>query len=274
MTASTTAAPMIGSPATTHVADQRTPVRLLAHQLRYELRTMRRNPTLIGFTIGMPLVMMLIFAELMGDEDLGGLGVLYKEYLAPRMVVLAILSSSFVSLAVSVALRRGNGELKRVRSTPMRAGVVIATLGITTAALSLVSATTVMVTSWWVFAVPPPALVPTVLMLVVGCATGAALGLAMATFIGRPDNAIAVSNGVLWPVVFISGTYTVVATDSLLDRIGGVLPVRHLNDAAQAASSTAGGTIAWWDIGVVAAWGLIAGVLALHRFEWEPHTQD
>ena len=141
MTASTTAASRIGSPATIRIADRRTPVRLLGHQLRYELRTMRRNPTLIGFTIGMPLVMMLIFAELMGDEDLGALGVLYKEYLAPRMVVLAILSSSFVSLAISVALRRGNGELKRVRSTPMRAGVVIAALGITTAALSLVSAT-------------------------------------------------------------------------------------------------------------------------------------
>ena len=168
MTASTTAAARIGSPATIRVADRRTTVRLLGHQLRYELRTMRRNPTLIGFTIGMPLVMMLIFAELMGNEDLGAIGVLYKEYLAPRMVVLAILTSSFVSLAISVALRRGNGELKRVRSTPMPAGVVLAALGITTAALSLVSATWVLVTSWWVFAIPPPALAPTVLVLVAG----------------------------------------------------------------------------------------------------------
>ena len=274
MTASTTAVPTIGSPATNRVADRRTNRRLLVHQLRYELRTMRRNPTLLGFTIGMPLAMMLIFAELMGNEDLSAIGVLYKEYLAPRMVVLAILTSSFVSLAISVSLRRGNGELKRVRSTPMPAGLVIAALGITTASLSLVSATSVMVTSWWVFAIPPPALVPTVLVLVVGCATGAALGLAMATFIRRPDNAIAVSNGVLWPVVFISGTYTLVATDSLLDRIAGVLPVRHLNDAAQAASSAAGGTIAWWDVGVVAAWGVVAAAVALRRFEWEPHTKD
>ena len=274
MTASTTAASRIGSPATIRVADRRTTVRLLGHQLRYELRTMRRNPTLIGFTIGMPLVMMLIFAELMGNEDLGALGVLYKEYLAPRMVVLAILTSSFVSLAISVALRRGNGELKRVRSTPMPAGVVLAALGITTAALSLVSATTVMVTSWWVFAIPPPALVPTVLVLVAGGATGAALGMAMATFIRRPDNAIAVSNGVLWPVVFISGTYTVVATGSVLDRIAGVLPVRHLNDAAQSASHAAGGTIAWWDLGVVLLWGVLAAAVAVRRFEWEPHTQD
>ena len=33
------------------------------------------------------------------------------------------------------------------------------------------------------------------------------------------------------------------------------------------------GTVAWWDLGVVAAWGVAAAVVAVRRFDWEPATQ-
>lgn len=274
MTASTATASLGPTVPASIVVSHRSLPRLFGHQVRYEARALRRNPALIGFTLGMPLVMLVIFSALLGNESIDGFAISYKQWLAPRMAILAVLSSSFVSLATAVALRRGTGELKRVRSTPLPAGIVLAALGLVTAGLSLVSATLVVVGSWWVFGVQPPDVLATGLVLVVACATCSAVGLAVSTFIDRPDNAIAVANGLLWPIVFISGTYTTVPDGSILDRIAGFLPVRHLNDAASIANRNVRGRFGWTDLAVVAAMGVIAAAVAVRRFRWAPASES
>ena len=222
---------------------------LLVHQLRYEMRAVRRNPTLIGFTLGMPLVMLAIFAQLLGEENMRGLGLAYKQYLAPRMIVLAILSSSFVSLASTVALRRGNGELKtRARHTDAgrdrprgRADHRSAQPGECRPGdgrrLDRVRR-----------GAGPTARHGR------GAArrgrASAALGLAVATLIRRPENSIAITNGLLWPVVFISGTYMWVARDSALagsppSSRSATSTTRPRRRRPPAAAPSPGGTSSW-----------------------------
>ena len=74
-----------------------------------------------------------------------------------------------------------------------------------------------------------------VVSLVVGTAAFCALGVAVACVIPHADAAPAIVNGILFPILFISGVFFPVKDDSVLTRIGDVFPVRHFVNAVFAA---------------------------------------
>ena len=262
-TATATEAPVGSAPS---------PVRLLAHQLRFELRGGRRNPLLLGFTLAMPLMMLGIFGMLLGEEIVGPMAMTYAQFFVPNVVVLGLLSSCFASLGIALAIRRGSGELKRLRGTPLPPWITLAALGLHTATLgAVVSAVVVLCGSWW-FDVAMPASIPFAVLVAVATLSLSAMGIAVATFIRRPENGPAVTNILLWPVSFISGTFTWVPEGSALDRIADVLPVRHLNEATFATTSVGGASIDVGSLAMVLAWGLIGVVVAARRFRWEPSS--
>ena len=244
-------------------------VRVLVHQLRFELRGARRNPVLLGFTIAMPLMMLGIFGLLLGNETMGAV-MTYRQFFVPNVVALGLLSSCFASLGIALAVRRGTGELKRLRGTPLPPWVALTALALHTAILGCVVAVLVVACGRLWFGVAPPAAVPFAALLSVATLSLSAMGIAVATFIGRPENGPAATNIVLWPVAFISGTFTWVPQGSALDRIADVLPVRHLNEAARAATAVGGAHIDWASLGMIAAWGVVGALVALRRFRWEP----
>ena len=82
----------------------------------------------------------------------------------------------------------------------------------------------------------------------------------------------AVANIILFPLSFISGTFTVVPQGSVLAKIAAVFPVRHFNEAVFAAFDPrrSGAQIAWAHLAVLLAWGIFGLVVALRSFRWEP----
>lgn len=245
-------------------------VRLLVHQIRYELRAHRRNPVLIGFTVAMPLAFLGIFGLLLGDETVGPLALQYREFFVPNVVVLALLSTCFAALGIALAVRRGTGELKRVRGTPLPPWIVLAALGGQAAAMGAVVATAVVACGRWWFGVEVPAAGPFLVFLLVATPSLSALGVAVATFVRRPENGPAATNLLLWPVAFISGTFTWVPEGSVLHRLAQLFPVRHLNEVALAATHPGGARVAATSLAIVAVWGLIGVAIAVRRFRWEP----
>jgi ABC-2 type transport system permease protein len=173
---------------------------------------------------------------------------------------------------MALAIRRGSGELKRVRGTPLPPWITLAAIGLHTAILGIVIAVAIVLCGRWWFGVALPALLPMVALLVIATSSLSALGIAVATFIRRPENGPAVTNGLLWPVTFISGTFTYVPEGSILRRIAELMPVRHLNEAAFSASPVAGGQIDWPSLAIIAAWGAGGALVAVRRFRWEPAT--
>ena len=66
--------------------------------------------------------------------------------------------------------------------------------------------------------------------LVLGAASFCALGVAVASVISNAEAAPAVAQLVLFPLLFISGTYMPINSE-LLNRVSGWLPVRPFNEA-------------------------------------------
>src|SRR5699024_4241619 len=102
-------------------------VSLLLHQLRYDQKVFWRNPAAVFFTVAFPVVLLLIFATVFGDQTIDGLGGLkVTKYYVPAIITLSVVSATMQTLAMQLVIARDDGRLKHGRGTPMPAWVFIA----------------------------------------------------------------------------------------------------------------------------------------------------
>ena len=117
----------------------------------------------------------------------------------------------------------------------------------------------------------PPHWPAIALALVLGAASFCALGVAVASLIRNAEAAPAVVQLVLFPLVFISGTYMPIHS-AALNRIAGALPVRPFNQALLGPFAQHTG-FDWQNLGVLLAWGAAGALVAIRRFRWDPRPQ-
>jgi ABC-2 type transport system permease protein len=123
------------------------------------------------------------------------------------------------------------------------------------------------------FGVPLPTHWPALaLALVLGAASFCALGVAVASLIRNSEAAPAVVQLVLFPLLFISGTYMPIHS-AALNRVAGALPVRPFNQALLGPFAQHTG-FDWRSLGVLAAWGAVGALVAIRRFRWDPDPDD
>ena len=122
------------------------------------------------------------------------------------------------------------------------------------------------------FGVPLPTHWPAIAVtLLLGAASFCALGVAVASLIRNAEAASAVVQFILFPLVFISGTYMPIHS-AVLNRIAGALPVRPFNQALLGPFARHTG-FDWSALGVLLAWGTVGALVAVRRFRWNPRPQ-
>nr|BFF19007.1 hypothetical protein GCM10025730_25280 [Promicromonospora thailandica] len=87
-----------------------------------ELREYVRERDSIIFGFAYPIVMLAIFATVFGDDEpitVDGTTVSFAQYFLPGMVATGIMLSTYQTLAISIAVERDDGSLKRLRATPL-----------------------------------------------------------------------------------------------------------------------------------------------------------
>jgi ABC-2 type transport system permease protein len=119
-----------------------------------------------------------------------------------------------------------------------------------------------------------PRLLPAaVVTLVLGAATLAALGMAVASLVRDSDQALPVAQLTFLPITFISGIwYPLGDAPSWLVHVANFFPLAHLVDAFDACfqAQTTGGGWAPGDLAALAAWCAAGMLVATRRFRWEP----
>jgi ABC-2 type transport system permease protein len=250
-----------------------TALRWTARAFRYEQTSFWRTPGAPVFTVGMPLVMLAIFGALNRDDTISQLrGVPVSRYLVVGLVSFTLATTAYGMLSARVTFRRETGIYQRLRTTPLPASAFVA--GQVATAITVVAATVALLLgvgvafydgSW-------PADWPLFLLVVLlGSACCCSIGLAVSTFVPSAEAIDAVVWGTVMPVTFISGTFQYVPPDSLLGRIGGLFPVRHILDVSLEAFDLPGSPGAVWrHLAVIVAWTAVAGVVAVRRFRWAP----
>jgi ABC-2 type transport system permease protein len=248
-------------------------LRLLAHQVGYEQLSFWRNPQSAIFTFIFPVLFVAIMGALFGSVGkssyFGGLSAL--QYYVPTIAALSVLGSCYGQLAVALAARRQAGILKRVRATPLPAWAYFAGLLAHCVLVSIVDIALI-VGVGRLYGVPFPShWIAIVITLVLGAASFCALGVAVASVIANADAAPAVAQLVLFPLMFISGTYMPIHS-ALLNRVAGWLPARPFNEALTGPFAQHTGAD-WPHLAVLAVWGGIGAIVAIRRFRWDPRPE-
>ena len=246
---------------------------LLRHQIRYEQLSFWRNPQSAFFTFVFPVVIIVVFGAMFGGG--GGSSYFYGlsalQYYVPTIAAVSVLGSCYSQLAIVLSTRRQNGILKRVRATPLPAWAYFLGLLAHCVMVSVVDVTLIAAVGR-LYGVPLPThWLALAAALVLGAASFCALGVAVASLIRNAEAAPAVVQLVLFPLVFISGTYIPIHS-ALLNRIAGVLPVRPFNEALLGPFAQHAGPD-WKNLGVLLAWGAAGALVAIARFRWNPRPE-
>jgi ABC-2 type transport system permease protein len=251
-------------------------VRLVAHQFRYDQKAFWRNPAAVFFTVGFPVILLLIFATVFGDQtiDVHG-GIDTTAYYVPAIITVAVISATMQSLAMSLVIAREDGRLKRGRGTPMPAWVFIAgRIGNSiVVALMMLALIAGLGRVLYGVAIPWGQLPELVVVLAVGSAAFCCLGIALTAAIPSQDAAAPIVNALLLPLYFLSGVF--IPEDELPDGVvnfANHFPVRDFFEAFFAAYMPAGGSsgVDWGNLAVVAIWGVAGLLLAIRFFRWTP----
>jgi ABC-2 type transport system permease protein len=246
---------------------------LLWHQVRYEQLSFWRNPQSAFFTFAFPVVIIAIFGAMFrnGGSSSYFYGRTALQYYVPTIAALSVLASCYSQLAIVLAMRRQDGILKRVRATPLPAGTYFLGLLAHCILVSVVDVVLI-VGVGRLYGVPFPARwLEIAAALVLGAASFCALGVAVASLIRNAEAAPAVVQLVMFPLVFISGTYVPIHS-AALNRISGALPIRPFNEVLLG-SFTGHGGLDWRGLGVLLAWGAAGALVAVARFRWTPRPE-
>jgi ABC-2 type transport system permease protein len=113
-----------------------------------EIKQFFRQRDQVVFTFAFPVVFLFLFASIFSD-DVAGAGITASQLYVPAMMAAGIMSTSFQSLGISIAIERDEKVLRRLRGTPMppaayflgKIWLVLATGALETAILLLVGTT-------------------------------------------------------------------------------------------------------------------------------------
>jgi ABC-2 type transport system permease protein len=249
--------------------------RLLGDQTAYALRSFVRSPIAAFFSLVFPLLFLVLIGALAGNEVIDPTtGLRLAQFLMPAMAVFGTAMASFSTLAIAVAADREAGVLKRLRGSPVPLAVYVAGRVIGTGVAALVSFALLLAVGITAYGVQivwgkaPAAL----LTLALGIVCLAALGMAVAAVVRRAEAVGAVTNGLLVPLAFISGVFSMgTELPDWLERFAALFPLRHLLEALTETFNpyTAGAGFDWSALGVLVLWTVVGAAVAVRWFRWD-----
>ncbi len=216
----------------------RNPMTLGMHRAGYEIRSYFRSPDQVFFTFLFPVFFLALFATIFSSTGAGPSGPPFPEitaghYYLPGMIAAGLLLSGVQNLAVDIANERSDGTLKRLGGTPLPAvsyfigkfaqvavtGVLqvalLLAVGVVAYGIELPSTADRWLAFAWVF--------------VLGLATTALLGIALAAVPRSGRSASAVVIPIVLFLQFISGVYLpFTILPAWLQNVAAIFPLKWI----------------------------------------------
>jgi ABC-2 type transport system permease protein len=251
---------------------------LLLRQVRAQNRLFLRNPFSAFFSLAFPLMFLLLFGSLNGNQRISEQGgIHYVQFLTPGMLAFAVISTCYTNLAITVAVNRDEGLLKRVRGTPLPLWVYIASRILSAVWFALIAGVLMVAAGMLLFHVKLIGhLVPAAIVsLLLGAICFCALGIAIAAIVPNGESAPVFANFTLFPVLFISAVFFPIDNaPSWLKQVADFFPIRHFAGWMEAAFNpfTRGSGFHGNDLLSLLIWTAVGMLVAIRRFQWEPRT--
>lgn len=234
-------------------------------QATMEARLLLRNGEQLLLALAIPLLV-LVAGTATSIIDLGPARRI--DVLLPGVVALAVMSTSFTSVAIATAYERRYGVLKRLGVSPLPRWGLLAGKGLAIALVELGQLAVIAVAGLLLGWRPDgTGLLASSVLVAAGSLAFTALGLLLAGTL-RAEATLAVANLVY--LLLLVGGAVVVPLTAYPDAMAAV--VRWLPSAVLAEglrTVPADGPFPWAAFGVLVAWAAIGGTATARTFRWE-----
>lgn len=246
---------------------------LVLDQTTWTLRAAWRDIGWIAFALGMPTLLYAFMTAQYRGTFLPMYGMSFELFFACAMTVYGIGVTAFVNIPVDVARLRDQLVLKRVRGTPLAPSQLLVGRSAAILLLSLATAALILVIAVAIFGaeLDVAGLAIAALVVLLGSATLAACGFALACLMPNARALAVASLAVLLPLSFFSDIFVV--SDSRPEwfaTVGDLFPLRHFVFALAGAVDPAGIDVRWTDVAALVIWLGVASAFAVRRWRWQP----
>jgi ABC-2 type transport system permease protein len=239
-------------------------------QYRLERKLFWRNPSAAFFNFLFPLILLGLFGAVFSGQQKN------LDVIVPGIAGMSVMSTTFTALAFNMTFLREQGVLKRIRGTPLPAGVYLGGLAASAITNTLLQVAIITVAGKAFFGLPwPRDWAELVLFVAAGVVCFASLGVALSHAIPNFDSAPAYVNAIFLPTIFISGVfYDARDAPTFIKDIAEVLPLKHVIDGISGAMVTGRGIGDHLSaLAVIGVWAAVGIVLAIRGFTWD-QTRD
>ncbi|NBE80462.1 ABC transporter permease [Micromonospora rubida] len=252
---------------------------LALRQGRLEITQFMRSRESVVFTMGFPIIMILIFAAIFSDEIAPGVS--YTQYFITGMIATGLMTGSFQNLGIWIPIERDRGVLKRYRGTPMPkwvwfAGKVLMVVAISVAETALLLAVSVAMFDlklpgtagkWFTFG----------WVSLLGVTACTLCGIAISSLARTARSGSAVVTPIALVLQFTSGVFFVFTNlPSWMQQVAALFPLKWMCQGLRSVflpesfgAQEPGGSFELGRVAIVLAlWCVIGLVLCLTTFRW------
>ncbi|GAA2410395.1 ABC transporter permease [Streptomyces glaucosporus] len=239
--------------------------------LKSETRLFLREPGSLFWIIAFPPLLLTVLGLVPAfrepSEDLGGLRVI--DLYVPVAVLLSAIVAGVQVLPNTLTGYRERGILRRLSTTPVRPGALLAAQIALHGAAALISVVIALAVGRLAFGVAlPEQPAGHLLTVVLTVSAGLALGAAVSALSRTVKTAQTIGTVAFFPAMFTAGVWAPVQTmPDLLRRIVELSPFGAASRALDQAA--AGDWPAWSHLGVPALWAVLLTGVAVRWFRWE-----
>ncbi len=256
-------------------------------RVRVELKEFLRTREQMVFVFLFPIMLLLLFGQIFGGQELGDTGVTFAQYFLAGMIATGILNTGFQSLGISIAIDRDADALKRIHATPLPptayfAGKLAQVVFVSVVQLAILVGLGVAMYGvslppdaghWWTFA----------WVFALGTAASVAWGIATSSLLRNAKAASAILTPVVLVLQFTSGVFVVFSQlPTMFQTFAEFFPLKWLAQgmrsvflpeifASQEVRSS-------WEHPVtaivLAAWAIAGLAIAVRTFRWMRHDDN
>lgn len=256
-------------------------LRLAGVHLRLNLKATLREPQALFFLVAFPVLFLIIFGAVFTWDVDEASGVQGRQYVSAGILASSMFGTSFMNLAIGIVSQREEGWLKRLGGAPVpKMSYFLAQIG---AAFTITVAQTIVMVALGIaafgFQTPDAGQWLTLIwVLLLGVASGCAMGIAITRIIPSVRAAPAVVNLPYILLQFISGVFFPFHNlPDALQIIASVFPLRwlaqglrsvFLPDDFRFVEASGSWDLHWVAVGL-GVWIVVGLALAVRTFRWD-----
>jgi ABC-2 type transport system permease protein len=236
-----------------------------------EAKLFLREPAAVFFTLAFPVMVLLLFSSMFGNEPVPGFpGLRSVDLMAPAYTGMVIGTTALLGLPITLASYRQQGVLRRLRATPLHPSAILVAQVLVHLMMTAVGILLLLITARLVYGLRlPEAPLAVAPAFVLASLSFFAVGFVLAGLVSSARTATVVGQVIFFPMFFLSGAAGIPREmlPDTLRRASDFLPLTCVVELVQ--DLWIEGT--WNMTAVLVLVGVLAGavILSARTFRWE-----